>query len=77
MTLHFSLHLKKVEISNTFYLCDLKCRCKTLIIVLFSAINSYILKGIDFFFFFEAILPQLFVDTFAGLHVATFKSDQK
>ena len=44
--------------SNTFSLCDLKGRCKTLIIVLFGDINSYILKGIDFFFFFEAILPQ-------------------
>lgn len=58
MTLHFTLHLKKIEMSNTFYLCDLKGRCKTPIIVLFGDINSYILKGIDFFFFFEAILPQ-------------------
>lgn len=61
--------------SNTFYLCDLKRRCKTLIIVLFGGVNSYILKGIDFFFFRPFSLS--ICGYFSGMHVATFKSDQK
>lgn len=62
--------------TNTFYLCDLTCRCKTLIIVLFGGVNSYILKGIDFFFLGHS--PSVFVDTFLACmwpHLSQIRKD--